>query len=200
MRLHGNIFILATQDPTGGMKFFGVKLLSDACNQYFFLSWDEIQLFHVVSFNLFRSNIFQNRIFFNNTLSLQMVSWNIKDATQIYGCKSSFEITTRLKQKYLSNTLYHKYAIHGCKCSSKKYSIHLKIRDTVPCKKLFPAIKHSNLHRISFGGATTLDSSLFLISCFFTKIFVHLSVIAEVCHFSVYKLIGCKHLMVPSQQ
>ena len=89
----------------------------------------------------------------------------------------------------MSNTLHHIYAIHGCKCSSKKYSIHLKIRNTVLWKKLFPAIKHSKLHRISFGGTTTLDSSLFLISCYFNKIFVHLSVIAEVCHFSVYKLI-----------
>ena len=63
----------------------------------------------------------------------------------------------------------------------KKYSIHLKITNTVLWKKLFPAIKHSKLPRISFGGATALDSSLFLISCFFTKIFVHVSVIAEVC-------------------
>ena len=45
-------------------------------------------------------------------------------ATQIYGCKCSFEITTRVQQKYLSNTLYHIYPIHACKCSSKKYSIH----------------------------------------------------------------------------
>ena len=74
LRLHGNIFILATQDPTGGMKFSGAKQLSDACNHYFFLSRDEIQLFHVVLFNLLRSNIFQNRIFFKNTLSLQMVT------------------------------------------------------------------------------------------------------------------------------
>ena len=55
-----------------------------------------------------------------NTILLQVASWNDDGATQIYGWKCSFKITTRLKQKYLSNTLYHIYAFHDCKCSSKK--------------------------------------------------------------------------------
>ena len=40
-----------------------------------------------------------------------------------------------------------------------------------------------------FLGTTTFSQS-FLLSCYFTKTFVHLSVVAAVCYFSVYKLIG----------
>ena len=40
-----------------------------------------------------------------------------------------------------------------------------------------------------FSGTTTLDQS-FPLSFYFTQIFVHLSVIAAVYYFSVYKLIG----------
>ena len=35
-----------------------------------------------------------------------------------------------------------------------------------------------------------LGSQSFLMSCYFAKIFVHLLVIAAVCYFNVYKLIG----------
>ena len=58
----------------------------------------------------------KKHITLENTKLLQLVSSNTDDATQIYGCRCSFEIATHLKQKYLSNTLYHHiYANHGCK-------------------------------------------------------------------------------------
>ena len=49
--------------------------------------------------------------------------------------------------------------------------------------------KEKNVFRNNYS---TLDHSLFLwvFTYYFTKIFVHLSVIAAVCYFSVYKLIG----------
>ena len=41
-----------------------------------------------------------------------------------------------------------------------------------------------------FIGTTTFGSQSFLMSCDFTKIFVHLPVIVAVCYFSVHKSIG----------
>ena len=52
-------------------------------------------------------------------------------------------------------------------------------------KKLFLATKHSNLKGKKNLG-TSFGSQPFLKSCYFTKIFVHLSVITAVCYFSVY--------------
>ena len=57
-------------------------------------------------------------------------------------------------------------------------------------KKLFPATKRSNLQGKTFFRRNYFGSHPFLMSCYFTKIFVHLPVIAAVCYFSVYKLIG----------
>ena len=57
-------------------------------------------------------------------------------------------------------------------------------------KKLFPAINYKE--KMFFrNNYSTLDHSLFLwvFTYYFTKIFVHLSVIAAVCYFSIYKLI-----------
>ena len=112
------------------MKFSVVTLLSHACNHYSFLYWDEIRLFDVVSFDLFRSNIFQNGIFFENTISLQKVSWNIM-----------------VLSKYMAATKY-------------KYSILWKIRTTLLGKK--SCSLQLNMHKIFFGGTTTLDHSIFL--------------------------------------
>ena len=54
-------------------------------------------------------------------------------------------------------------------------------------KKLFPAIKHSNIQgKNVLLGTTTLDHSLFLWAAFSLRF---LSVIPSVCYFSVYKLI-----------
>ena len=71
-------------------------------------------------------------------------------------------------------------------------------------KKLFPAINYKE--KMFFrNNYSTLGHSLFLwvFTYYFTKIFAYLSVIAAVCYFSVYKLIGwdpSKHLLVQSQQ
>ena len=94
-----------------------------------------------------------------NIKLLLVASWNNDGVTQIFGCKCSFEITTCLKQKYLPNTLYHIHAIHGSKCSFKKYSIHWKmgghnyfreIKKYYTLKKILSAVEQSNLQRIFF--------------------------------------------------
>ena len=64
----------------------------------------------------------------------------------------------------------------------------------VLCKKLLPAICYSDQQGKMFvtNNYSTLDHSLFLwvFYFYFTTIFVRLSVIAAVCYFNVYKLIG----------
>ena len=61
-------------------------------------------------------------------------------------------------------------------------------------KKLFPEINYSNVQgKIFFLGTTSLlwiTVLLWVFSYYFTKVFVLLLVIAAVCYFSVYKLIG----------
>ena len=57
-------------------------------------------------------------------------------------------------------------------------------------KKLFPAIKHSNLQKKMFFQERLLWIAAFSYELWFTKIFVHLSEIAAECYFSVYRLIG----------
>ena len=54
-------------------------------------------------------------------------------------------------------------------------------------KKLFPAIKHSNLQGKNVFRNNYFGPHSFL---YFTNNFVHLSVIAAACYFSVYKLIA----------
>ena len=59
-------------------------------------------------------------------------------------------------------------------------------------KKLFPAINYSNKGKnVLKEQLLYYGSQSFLMSYYFTKIFVYLLVIAAVCYFSVYKLIGC---------
>ena len=91
-----------------------------------------------------------------NTILLQVASWNNDGVIQIYGCKCSFKIKTRLTKKHLSNILHHIYAIHGCNCSSKKYSTHWKmggrnyfreIKKTCTLKKIFHAFKQEYFFR-----------------------------------------------------
>ena len=57
-------------------------------------------------------------------------------------------------------------------------------------KKLFPATKRSNLQGKTLFRSNYFELQPFLMSCYFTKIFVHLPVTAAVCYFSVYKLTG----------
>ena len=54
---------------------------------------------------------------------------------------------------------------------------------------MFPATKHSNLQGNIFRN-NYFRSQRFLMSCYFTKINVHLSGTEVVCYFSIYKLIG----------
>ena len=116
------------------------------------------------------------------------------------GCNWKWELT-----QYLSNTcqMHYIYAIYGCKCYSKKYrwilkkniddwmaaATFVKQRNTATWKKLFLATKRSNLQwKMNFRNKY-FGSQPFLMSCYFTKIFVHLPIIGAVCYFSVYKLI-----------
>ena len=66
-----------------------------------------------------------------------------------------------------------------------------EIKKQCALKKLFSTIRHSNhLQRKNVFRNNYFESQRFLLSCYFTKIFVHLSVITIVYYFSVYKLIG----------
>ena len=84
---------------------------------------------------------------------LQLFFYNTKRNThRMGGCNWNCELT-----QYLSNTcqIHCKYAIHGCKCSSKKYCIHWGMNGSSyfhgimkHCtlkKKLFPATNRRNL-------------------------------------------------------
>ena len=95
------------------------------------------------------------------------------------------------------------YTTYGCRCSPKKLCIHWVM---VGCnyfleRKKLCTLKKTSLRLITVtyketysfrNKQSTLDHSLLLWVCLydFTKIFVRLSVIAAVCYFSVYKLIG----------
>ena len=100
------------------------------------------------------------------------VPWNIDDTTQMYGCKCSFKIIIRLKQKCLSYTLH----IRNAWSLVLFYKIFYPLRNgwsqliswgketLYSEKKLFPAIKYSNLQgkNIFFrNNYPTLDHSLF---------------------------------------
>ena len=90
-----------------------------------------------------------------NTRSLQVTSWEIEGTTQMYGCKCSFKITVRLKQKYLPNSLH----VRNSWLQVLFWKIPYPLRNGWPQllssnkktltlyseKNLFPAIKHSNL-------------------------------------------------------
>ena len=124
-----------------------------------------------------------------NTSYLQRASCNNDDTTQIYDCKCSFETTIHLKQKYLSNTLIGNLCLQVL-FEKTPYRLRngwpqLKIqkKHCTLKKKLFAAIKNCNLQRKNVLGTTTLDQ-YFL---YFTKSFVHLSVIPAGCYFSIYK-------------
>ena len=67
-------------------------------------------------------------------------------------------------------------------------------------KKLFPAINFKE--KMFFGNNYfTLDHGLFLrvFTHYFTKIFVHLSVIAAVCYFSICKYGGTQQIFTCSK-
>ena len=61
-----------------------------------------------------------------------------------------------------------------------------EIKKYCPLKKTAPAIKHSNLQKNVILGTATLDHKPFFISRYFTKIFVHLLIIAAVCVISAF--------------
>ena len=123
-----------------------------------------------------------------------MASWNNRGTTQIYGCKCSFEIKIHVKQICQIHLIY---AIYGCKCSSKKSLIDWEMvgrnyfREILYSEKCSLWLKLQEKMFFS-NDYSTLDHSLFLwvFTYYFTKIFVHLSLIVATCYFSVYKLIG----------
>ena len=123
-----------------------------------------------------------------------MVSWKNDGTIQMYGCKCSFEIKIRRKQICQIHLIY---AIYGCNYSSKKQRIGWGMvgrnyfREILCSEKIFPEITYKEKMFLR-NNYSTLDHSLFLwiFTYYFTKIFVHLSIIAAVCYFSVYKLIG----------
>ena len=119
----------------------------------------------------------------------------------MYGCKNSFEIKIRLKQKYLSNTFY----ICNLWLQVLFYELAYPLRNGSPNllswnKETLHSEMNCSLQLITvtykekmffWNNYSILDHRLFLwvLSYYFTKIFVHLSVIVAVRYFSVYKLI-----------
>ena len=127
------------------------------------------------------------------------------------GCSWNRQLT-----QYLSNTcqIHFIYASHGCKCFfflKKTYPLRngwpqllLRNKETLYSEnKLFPA---SKFFRKNYFGSQSFVMSCcfskifvhllvivavcyFVMSCYFTKIFVHLVVIVAVCYFSLHKLI-----------
>ena len=105
--------------------------------------------------------------------------------------------------RILCNSANFIYAIYGCKCSSKNC---VPLRNGSPQlllwnKETLFSERTCSLQLITItykeklflrNNCSTLGHSLFLwvFTYYFTKIFVHLSAIAAVCYFSVYKLIG----------
>ena len=111
----------------------------------------------------------------------------------MYGCKCSFELKTALNRNICQIHLI--YAIYGALCSSKKQRIHLGMAATTYCtlKKLFPAINYRKkrfFRNNSLRWMTVFSYESLLVIKIINKIFVHLSVIAAVCYFNFYKLIG----------
>ena len=91
------------------------------------------------------------------------------------------------------------YAICGCKCSSKQYRIHWRmngrsnfceIKKHCTLKKNFSLWLNAVTYKENYFFMNNyFGPHPFLMSFYFTKIFVLQSVIAGVCYFSVYKLI-----------
>ena len=98
------------------------------------------------------------------------------------GCNWNCKLT-----QYLSNTcqIHCVHAIYGCKRSSKKYRIHWWMNS----HSYFCEIKkHCTLKKTVFFRSNYFGPHPFLMNFYFTKIFVHLLVIAAARYFSVYKL------------
>ena len=127
-----------------------------------------------------------------------MLFYNRKRVTHRMGGSSwNCELT-----QYLSNTcqIYCTYAIHGWKCSSKKYHIHWGMDD----RSYFREIKkHCTLKKTSlrlndvtykekhfFFRNNYFGSHPFLMSCYFTKICQYICQYCSSMLFRVYKLIG----------
>ena len=69
-------------------------------------------------------------------------------------------------------------------------TISVKQRNSSVWKKLFPVIKQSNPKIKMFFWNNYIGLQPFLINCYFTKTFLHLSEIAAVCYFSIDKMMG----------
>ena len=121
----------------------------------------------------------------------------------MYGCKCSCEI--KISIKYILYVLFMvASALLIEECIVLKNGWPQLLSWNTVLWKLFPAINYKE-KKIFRNNCSTLDHSLFLwvFTYYFTKNFVYMSVIAAVCYFSVYNLIGwgpSKHLLVHSQQ
>ena len=112
------------------------------------------------------------------------------------GCNWNCELT-----QCISNTcqIHCIYAIHDCKCSFEKNPYPLRNgwpqlllwnKETLyPEKNWFLRLNAVTFKEFFFKN-NYFGSQSFLMSCYFTRIFVHLSVIVAVCYFSIPKLIG----------
>ena len=69
-------------------------------------------------------------------------------------------------------------------------SYFCEIKKHCTLKKICSLRLNSVTSKKNFFRSNLFGSQPFLISCFFTRIFVHLPVIVAVCYFSVHKLIG----------
>ena len=112
------------------------------------------------------------------------------------GCNWNCELT-----QYLSNTcqVHFIFAIHGCKCSFKKNpyplmngwpQLLLYIKKHCTLKKHCSLKLNAVTFKKIFIRNKYLGSQPFLMSCYFTGIFIHLPVIVAVCYFDLHKLIG----------
>ena len=111
---------------------------------------------------------------------------------QMSGCNWNCELT-----QYYSNAchIHCIYAIHGCKKSPIHWGMDgrsylCQIKKHCNLKKNCSLRLNAVTFKEIFFRSNYFGSQPFLISCYFTRIFVHLPVIVPVCYFSVHKLIG----------
>ena len=95
--------------------------------------------------------------------------------------------------KYLSYTLY----IRNSWLQKKPYPLRngwlqllFSNKGTLHSEKSYSLRLNAVTFKEIFFRSNYFGSQPFLISCYFTRIFVHLPVIVAVCYFSVHKLIG----------
>ena len=129
-----------------------------------------------------RELVSKKRNILGNTWSLQVVSWNNDGTTQMYRCKCSFEITIQIKKKHVSSSLHIRISWFQVLFKKIPY-VWLQLfswkKDTLYCKK----ISFLQLNTVTYKEKKVFKNNYlglqpFLMSYYFIKIFVCLSVIA----------------------